>query len=225
MITKLQKLAGVAISLLMVLCFAPNHVLGSFTKPGRVTLPKNASATAEPNATGRLVTRGNQPVLVNGYGSYSGTTILTGATIQTPTGVRATIQLADLGSIDLAPNTTAVVDFSKANVKGTLKRGCAVLITNPEVTGVLVTPDGDSKFTEKAVRSSVTSCSTEEEAAAAEPAAKAAKNPWIFDLNPSSTIDMLRLGMMWGASRGRGKCCCCCCCNPSPSSPTDCGCR
>ncbi len=221
MITKRQKLIGAAMCLFMMLCIAPNHVLGSFTKSGPVTVPKSASVKPEPNATGRLVTRGNQPVLVNGYGSYSGATILPGATIQTPTGVRATIQLADLGSIELSPNTTAVVDFSKANVKGTLKRGCAVLVTNPEVAGVLISPGGDSKFTEKTVRSSVTSCS-EEEAAATEPAVKTKGNPWVFDLNPGSTVDLLRMGMLWGAGRGRGNCCCCCCCNPSPSSPTDC---
>jgi hypothetical protein len=186
----------------------------------------------------RLVARGNLPVLVNGYGSYTGATIFTGATIQTPGGVRATVQLGELGSLDLSPNTTAVVDFGDGAVKGTLKRGCAVLTTSPNVIGSLVTPSGASMLTERAIRSSVTACSDDDPAAMGNAQTGSSNkptssNPWIFGLNSASTIAMIGAGGVYAARRGKDKsdgfccCCCCCCCgkNPSPSSPNDCGCK
>lgn len=224
MIANRQKTVHAAVSVLLALCIAPYYVFGNFIKAGSTTTPKPAATKSEPRMAGRLVTRGNLPVLVNGYGSYTGTTIFTGTTIITPVGVRATVQLAGVGSLDLSSNTTAVVDFGGDNVKGTLKHGCAILTTNPDIDGKLITPDGAVLSTDRATRSSVTVCSNEEpEENAANNQKPSTSDPW-FGFSPSSTIAMIGAGTIFAANRHRGCCCCCCCRNPSPSSPNDCGC-
>lgn len=224
MISKRQKMIGAATALFIVLCVSPHSAMGKLGERTAKTAPRSEAARGNAAVTARLVARGNQPVLVNGYGSYTGATVMTGATIQTPDGVRATLQLAKLGSFELSPNTIAVVDFDGADLKGTLKRGCAVLTTYPSVSGKLVTPDGGTMSTDNTVRSSVTACSDEASSNAAT-SSKSGSPPWVFDLNPGSMIDIVRAGMIFGANGNRNRCCCCCCCrNPSPSSPNDCGC-
>ncbi|MBL8190408.1 MAG: hypothetical protein JNK38_20495 [Acidobacteria bacterium] len=227
MISKHQKMIGVAILMFLWLCGSPHSAMGKFGASTPGAGPRPAKPKNNTSVTARLVTRGNQPVLVNGYSSYTGATVLTGATIQTPDGVRATLQLANLGSFDLSPNTIAVLEFDIADLKGTLKRGCAVLTTYPKVNGKLLTPDGATMATDSLIRSSVTACS--EENAASEAASannKSGSSPWVFDVTPGSMVDMVRAGIFWGAAGNRGRCCCCCCCrNPSPSDPNDCGCK
>lgn len=234
MIFRHKKSARASVSLLLVLCIAPCHVLGALTDlDGK---QKTAVAAPKHRLAARLVARGNLPVLVNGYGSYTGATIFTGATIQTPGGVRATLELGELGRLDLSPNTIAVVDFGDGVINGTLKRSCAILTTNANVNGSLITPAGVSMAPDKTSRSSVSACSEEgssepENATTKKANQPAASTPWIFGLNPTSTIAMIGAGGIFAASRSKDKsgsfCCCCCCCgkNPSPSSPRGCGCH
>lgn len=59
----------------------------------------------------RINTSGNRPIMVNGNSTASGGSLVTGATIETPDGVSATIDLGPLGTLDLAPNTRVVLDF------------------------------------------------------------------------------------------------------------------
>ncbi|HEX8493344.1 MAG TPA: FecR domain-containing protein [Pyrinomonadaceae bacterium] len=80
-----------------------------------------------PQAAGKLVTTGNQSVLVNGTSASSGATILTGATIETGDGVGATINLGPLGSIDLAPNTKVEITYEDGKIKVKLITGCAIV--------------------------------------------------------------------------------------------------
>lgn len=90
-----------------------------------------------PQATGKLVTSGNQSVMVNGTNASTGASILTGATIETGDGVGATINLGPLGSIDLAPNTKVELQYSDGQLKLKLLVGCAIVKnkkgTNAEV--------------------------------------------------------------------------------------------
>lgn len=233
MITKHQKFVRIVICLLISLCIAPHQALGRFNldKLDNGVKPIPAAAARHVVTAARLITRGNLPVLVNGYGSYTGATVLTGATIQTPGGVRATVQVGEMGIIDLSPDTIAIIDFDNGNVKGMLKRGCAVLTTYPNINGLLIVPDGTSMTTDKANRSSVTACSENDPSSIENDATNSANrrsvsDPWIFGLNPASTIAMIGAGSIFAANRGRN-CCCCCCCgrNPSPSNPQDCGCH
>ena len=100
------------------------------------------SAGSTPQVVGTLSTRGNRPIVVNGNNTEPGASILDGATIETPDGTGATISLGELGEIDLAPNTVAVITYSNGQIKVTLKRGCAIVRSKQGVAGSIETPDG-----------------------------------------------------------------------------------
>jgi hypothetical protein len=104
--------------------------------------PAGSTANATPQVSGRLSTRGNRAIVVNGNNTESGATILDGATIETPDGTGATIDLGPLGEVELAPNTLAVLTFSDGQVKVTLKRGCAIVRRCQDCKGSIETPDG-----------------------------------------------------------------------------------
>lgn len=95
-----------------------------------------------PPVTGKLKTRANKPISVNGNEVTSGTTITSGAQIQTPDGVGATVNLGSLGRIDVAPNTDLMLSFKEGNVLANLKEGYVILTTKKGITGSIVNPDG-----------------------------------------------------------------------------------
>lgn len=122
-----------------------------------VSLAMGPSLTSglEPPAQGsqavlKLVTRGNQPVLVNGNSATTGATLLTGALIETPDNVGATVDLGALGTLDIAPNTKLRIDVDEnGNVKITLISGCAVLRTKRDHQGTIETSQGEAGRTDK----------------------------------------------------------------------------
>ena len=78
--------------------------------------------------TARLTTKNNQPITVNGNSVGTGGTILTGATIETPDQVSATIDLGDAGTVELQPNSKIQLDYDvNGNVRVKAIRGCAVV--------------------------------------------------------------------------------------------------
>jgi hypothetical protein len=79
---------------------------------------------------GSLTTRDSKPITVNGNPSTSGQTILSGATIDTPSGVGATVNLSPLGSVDLAPGARIELTFGDGQIKVRLIEGCAVVRAN-----------------------------------------------------------------------------------------------
>ncbi len=193
---------------------------------------KTASVPAVPQFAGKLVTRGNQPVLVNGYIVGTGTTILTGATVQTFNGTKATVRLGTMGSFELSPNSTATLAFTGDQVTGMLKRGCATLTTNPSIAGTLRTPDGMLTKTDFTKLSAVNVCVPgSDETAVADPipdlnnAAPPQNNRRLGGISPWGLLGAASYAVGVGTARGasnannNNNCCCCCCCNPSPSSP------
>jgi hypothetical protein len=93
---------------------------------------------------GRLKTRDNKPVTVNGHKATSGTTLLSGSEITCPDKVGATIDLSTLGRVDMAPNSSMTVVFNTTEVSVKLKSGYVVLTTNKGITGVVNTNDGET---------------------------------------------------------------------------------
>ena len=90
-----------------------------------------AKATAaQGGAQGRLTTRGNNPVNVNGNGAKSGETIFSGQSIQTPAGVGATVNLPGIGRVDIAPNSNLTLSFESGKVNVVLVSGCVILTAN-----------------------------------------------------------------------------------------------
>lgn len=85
---------------------------------------------AQGGAQGRLTTRGNNPVTVNGNHAKSGETIFSGQTIQTPAGVGATVNLPGIGRVDIAPNTNLTLSFEAGKVNVVLASGCVILTSD-----------------------------------------------------------------------------------------------
>jgi hypothetical protein len=99
----------------------------------------------------RVTTSGNRPILVNGNSTASGGSLATGAIIETPDGVSATIDLGPLGTLDLAPNSKVVLDFdcppapptppapgtepAPCRVRTKVLAGCVVLKTKKGTSG------------------------------------------------------------------------------------------
>ena len=100
-------------------------------------------ASAQATATGKLVTRANQPIKVNDIQTGSGATILSGATIETPDQIGATVGLGSLGSLDIAPNTKLQLDFNRdGTVKVMLFEGCVILRVKQGTYGEIDTSEG-----------------------------------------------------------------------------------
>ena len=101
------------------------------------------TALAAMQATGKLTTKGNQPIMVNGIPTTSGATILSGATIETGDTVGATIDLGALGKVDIAPNTKIQLTFtSDGTLLVTLIEGCLILRVKQGTHGVISTASG-----------------------------------------------------------------------------------
>ena len=110
----------------------------------RAAFPPDVAARLQGTLTGQLFTRGSQPVSVNGVQTNSGATILSGAMIQTPDLVSATVALGLLGFLDIAPNTKVQIEFGRdGKVKVTLVEGCVILRINQGNYGAIHNEAGD----------------------------------------------------------------------------------
>jgi hypothetical protein len=221
-----SKTVSKVLTLALVISLSQVYVQANLTKAGG---NKSATVTSKAGArlTGRLTADG--PVAVNGNKARTGDTIFPGATIETPAGVGATVQLGALGQLDLSPNTSLTLSFDQGNIQGELLKGCAILSANQGVNGALKLPRGVMKRTEGA-GSTVNACTdgTGNEVATGAKTARLGRNG--INLGGSSVSwyelgsllagsGVLTGGIRLAGSNGAGDCCCCCCCNPSPSSP------
>lgn len=114
-----QKKALKALAIFLLFAFAQVYVSAALPDPSPGAVPQQT-------LTARLTTRNNQPITVNGNSTGTGATILTGATIETPDQVGATIDLGDAGIVELQPNSKIQLDFdANGNVRVKVIRGCA----------------------------------------------------------------------------------------------------
>jgi hypothetical protein len=119
------------------------------------TNPAPQSAASQ----GRLTTRGNNPITVNGNSAKTGETIFSGQTIQTPSGIGATVNLPGLGRVDLAPDTNLTLTFENGKVNVVLTSGCVILTANKSVTGTLQSGDS-SQQTDPANGGAIDTCTS-----------------------------------------------------------------
>jgi hypothetical protein len=99
----------------------------------------------------RLTTTGNQPITVNNASAASGASLLTGATIETPAAVSATIDLGALGTVEMQPNSSIQLDFDDSgNVRVKVLRGCVVIKKNGPGEAEAYTAEGASEKTNSA---------------------------------------------------------------------------
>jgi hypothetical protein len=143
MLSTRHRKAANALALFLIFTMAQVYIQVNFAGPNA----KLKEATPLPAQgggplTAKLTTTGGKPVLVNGTSLGSGGTLLSGATIDVPDGVGATIDLGPLGQLDLAPNTTVVLEFSDGQMKVKLVRGCAILRNKKGTSGEISTEQG-----------------------------------------------------------------------------------
>ena len=143
MLQKRQR-ATSAIALLLIFSISQIYVQANLL--GTSSSVKSAAAT--PARAGRLTTSGNHPVTLNGNRTHSGTTVLSGAQLQTPAGVEASVQLGRLGMLSLAPETSLTLNFDDQSVDVTLSSGSATLTTNEGFNGSITIPDGETERTD-----------------------------------------------------------------------------
>lgn len=128
-------------ALALLICLS---VLNLSVGTARAAFPADVAARLQGELTGQLFTRGNQPISVNGVQTNGGATIMSGAMIQTPDLVGATVALGLLGHLDIAPNTKLTVEFGRdGKVKVTLIEGCVILRINRGNYGAIHNEAGD----------------------------------------------------------------------------------
>ena len=219
-----SKTLSKTLTLAVVISLSQVYVHANLSKAGA---SKGATVTAKAGArlTGRLTADG--PVAVNGNKARTGDTIFSGALIETPASVGATLQLGALGQLDLSPNTSLTVNFDQGNIQGELLKGCAILSANQGVNGALMLPRGVLKRT---AGSAINACADGKgnEVATGAKTARLGRNGINLGGNSVSWYELGSLlagsgvltgGIRLAGAQGNGDCCCCCCCNPSPSSP------
>lgn len=102
--------------------------------------PKSTTTPVVPQQiVARLATRNNAPVTVNGQPAGSGTSILTGTTIETGGDQSATVNVGPLGSVDISPNTKVVLTFEQGRLNAQVIYGCVILTARKNTTGEITT--------------------------------------------------------------------------------------
>lgn len=138
------------IAMLLTFLIAQMYLGLTFAAPG--DLERGVSL---PQASAVLTTQGNKPIAVNGASATSGATILTGAMIETPGDVSATISIPGHGTLLIPANTKLTLQYDQAGtIQVTLVQGCVVLNTKKgtrgqveNAQGTLGTSDGSNDAT------------------------------------------------------------------------------
>lgn len=145
-----SKSTRITTAIVLLMVFATGHVYvgASLGEPGAVVPVESVATESQP--TGVLATSGNKEISVNSFYSLSGATIISGAIIETPAGVRAMVTLSSRGSLEIEPNTKLTLEFDHSSVKAILSEGCLNLLTKKGTTGELTTPKGSIGKTDPA---------------------------------------------------------------------------
>ena len=118
---------------------------------------------AELNVTGTSADGDAPSVSVNGERAFSGRTIQPSTTVTTPATSSATINLGKLGRVELAPNSSLVINFNENSINGNLVSGKVKVVgaagaeTSIQTKDSLINAD---KMTGKAFAVSATENST-----------------------------------------------------------------
>lgn len=215
MIQKPQRAAS-AIAILLIFSLSQIYVHANLA----VTGPATKTAPATPLRAGKLTTRGNNPITLNGNPTAPGTTVLSGSQLQTPAGVGASVQLGRLGLLRIAPETTLTLNFDDESINVSLASGYVSLMTNAGVKGSVTTPDGKTERTDSSKVSTVVGNTTGQTDAAGTAGSGADGGEGLLGGMSNSAARAFGLVVLGGAigasifivNRGRGR-------NPSPGVP------
>lgn len=121
--------------------------------------PPAAKVTVQQQLVGRLNTRNNKPVSINGLSAAGGAAIASGATIETKADESATVDLGPLGRLDISPNTKVMLTFDeRGELKALVTFGCVILTANRNTRGEVATEKGIVGTTDPAVGGVVEMC-------------------------------------------------------------------
>ncbi len=133
---------------LLVFSLSPLYMLVSLM--ARSTPAQTVPASPVP-LIGRLEVHGGKHILVDGNEAESGFTILDGQTLESSDCTSATVHLLpvvpstttnEIGQVELATNTKAVVNYSAGKVNVRLVKGCARVRIAREIEATIGLPDG-----------------------------------------------------------------------------------
>ena len=125
------------IAFFLVICLANGYVFAIL--PGEKSPDE---AKHKEVSSGILNSSGDQSVLVNGNAAFNGMTILSGAVIKTGKNSGATINLPQIGLVELTSETTVKLVFTSERVDLQLLNGKAKLTTFKSINGSLIGTDG-----------------------------------------------------------------------------------
>jgi len=141
-----------AIALFLVFSVMNVYVMAG---PAASSSSVGSATEASSVLSGKLMVSGDNGISLNGNNVDSGTTVFSGAQLSTSDKAGATVQLANLGSLDITPTTNLTLTFTKGNVAVNVLAGDAILTTNEGVKGSLTTADGKTFITDPSTVSSV----------------------------------------------------------------------
>jgi hypothetical protein len=130
-----------ALALFLVFCFAQVYVQAGLTDPGAGGVPQRLIAARVTS------TRNNQPILINNNSAGAGTTILTGAIVETGDQASATVDISPLGSFDIEPNSRVQLDFNDSGFRLKVFRGCVKVKAKGNDNAEVYTEEGASEKT------------------------------------------------------------------------------
>jgi hypothetical protein len=146
------------ISLMLTFVIAQVFLGLAFAAPNAADKRIDAPA---PQATAVLTTQGNKPITVNGVSATSGATILSGAMIETPTGVSATVSIPGHGTLMIPANTKLTLEFDAAgNIRVALVQGCVVLDTKKGTRGEVDNAQGSVGRSDGSNDATIDTCQT-----------------------------------------------------------------
>lgn len=142
--TKQRRIGSRATAVFLAFALVQICIQLSFAAPASPSAP----VVVPQQFIARLTTTGNQPITVNNASAASGASLLTGATIETPAAVSATIDLGALGTVELQPNSSIQLDFDDSgNVRVKVLRGCVVIKKKGPGVAEAYTAEGASEKT------------------------------------------------------------------------------
>jgi hypothetical protein len=181
---------SIAIAVILVLVVGQVYIGISFAEASSVVLGESMAMT-QPQTLGILTTEGNKEITVNGTNSISGATIVNGATLETPTGVSATVSVGSRGSLEIEPNTKLTVQFDQSGLKVMLTEGCVNLRTKQGTTGEISTPKGSYGKTDAAQDGKLEMCPRR---SASSNAVAAAGQAGLFELGTAAGVAIIVRG-------------------------------
>jgi hypothetical protein len=132
---RITPATALVLALAIGLLYLPVSLAASANSP-------SAPSLAPQQATAILTTGSNRPVTLNGASAISGATVMTGAMIETPDQVGASMSIPGHFTLDIAPNAKVSVEFGSNGIKVNLIQGCVVLHIKKGTTGEIDTSKG-----------------------------------------------------------------------------------